>query len=62
MNALRHHLNRFVREEDGATMVEYGLMVALIAVVCIAAVTLLGTSLSALFGRVSNNVSNAGSS
>ena len=62
MNALRHHLNRFVREEDGATMVEYGLMVALIAVVCIAAVTLLGTSLSALFGRVSNNVSNAGTS
>ena len=43
MNALRHHLNRFVREEDGATMVEYGLMVALIAVVCIAAVTLVGT-------------------
>ena len=60
MNALRHHLNRFVREDDGATMVEYGLMVALIAVVCIAAVTLMGTSLSALFGRVSNNVSNAG--
>lgn len=60
MNALKHHLNRFVREDDGATMVEYGLMVALIAVVCIAAVTLIGTSLSGLFGRVSNNVSNAG--
>jgi pilus assembly protein Flp/PilA len=60
MNVLRTHLNRFVREEDGATMVEYGLMVALIAVVCIAAVTLLGTSLSSLFGRVSNNVGNAG--
>ena len=60
MNALRHHLNRFVREEDGATMVEYGLMVALIAVVCIAAVTLVGSSLSTLFGRVSTNVSNAG--
>ena len=39
MNALKAHLNRFVREEDGATMVEYGLMVALIAVVCITAVT-----------------------
>ena len=60
MNALKHHLNRFVREDDGATMVEYGLMVALIAVVCIAAVTLIGTSLSGLFGRVSNHVSNAG--
>ena len=54
--------NRFVHEEEGATMVEYGLMVALIAVICIAAVTLLGTSVSSLFGGVSNNVSNAGSS
>jgi len=62
MNALRHHLDRFVREEDGATMVEYGLMVALIAVVCIAAVTLLGSNLSSLFGRVSTNISNAGTS
>ena len=55
-------LTRFVREEDGATMVEYGLMVALIAVVCIAAVTLVGTSLSTLFGGVSTNISNAGTS
>ena len=53
---------RFVRDEDGATMVEYGLMVALIAVVCIAAVTLLGTSLSGLFTAVQTNVANAGSS
>jgi len=60
MKALKGHWNRFIREEDGATMVEYGLMVALIAVVCIAAVTLVGTSLSTLFGRVSTNVSNAG--
>ena len=43
---------RFMREEDGATAVEYGLMVALIAVVIIAAVTLLGTNLSAKFNQV----------
>ena len=43
---------RFMREEDGATAVEYGLMVALIAVVIIAAVTLLGTNLSATFNQV----------
>jgi pilus assembly protein Flp/PilA len=54
------HLNRFVRAEEGATMVEYGLMVALIAVVCIAAVTLVGTSLGTLFNGVSTNVGNAG--
>jgi pilus assembly protein Flp/PilA len=41
------------RKEEGATMVEYGLMVGLIAIVCIAAVTLVGTDLSALFSRIS---------
>lgn len=48
------------RREDGATAVEYGLMVALIAVVIIAVVTLLGTSLSDKFGDVNEAVSNAG--
>lgn len=41
-----------LRSETGATAVEYGLMVALIAVVVIAAVTLLGQNLSALFNNV----------
>ena len=45
----------FVREE-GATMVEYGLMVALIAVVCIAAVTLLGTQIKAVFTSIAGAV------
>ncbi len=62
MKHLTDRWNQFARDEDGATMVEYGLMVALIAVVCIAAVTLLGTSLSGLFGGINNNVSNAGTS
>jgi pilus assembly protein Flp/PilA len=38
--------------EKGATAVEYGLMVALIAVVIIAAVTLIGTNLDTLFRAV----------
>ena len=50
-------LKRFVREEEGATMVEYGLMVALIAVVCIAAVTLVGSSVSGKFSNVASSVS-----
>jgi pilus assembly protein Flp/PilA len=41
--------DRLEREEKGATAVEYGLMVGLIAVVIIAAVTLLGTELKELF-------------
>ena len=44
--------DRLKREEKGATAVEYGLMVGLIAVVIIAAVTLLGTELRALFESI----------
>jgi pilus assembly protein Flp/PilA len=40
---------RKIRNEEGATAVEYGLMVALIAGAIIIAVTLVGTNLSALF-------------
>ena len=45
--------------ESGATAVEYGLMVALIAVVIIASVTLLGTNLASRFGQVATAVGNA---
>ncbi len=44
--------NWLVQDETGATAVEYGVMVALIAVVIIAAVTLLGQNLVAMFTRV----------
>jgi pilus assembly protein Flp/PilA len=39
-------------DDEGATAVEYGLMVSLIAVVIIAAVTLIGTNLIAVFNAV----------
>lgn len=43
------------RKERGATMVEYGLMLALIAIVCIAAVTLIGTNLrDNIFNPIAN--------
>ena len=45
-----------LNNDRGATAVEYGLMVALIAIVIIAAVTLLGGNLSALFARVATSV------
>ena len=41
--------SRFVRDESGATAIEYGLIAALIAVVIIGAVTSVGTSLSGTF-------------
>jgi pilus assembly protein Flp/PilA len=45
-----------INNDRGATAVEYGLMVALIAVVIIVAVTLLGTNLSTMFNRVAVSV------
>jgi pilus assembly protein Flp/PilA len=45
--------DRLKRDEKGATAVEYGLMVGLIAVVIIAGVTLLGKQLDALFTSIS---------
>ena len=45
-----------LRSDRGATAVEYGLMVALIAVVIIVAVTALGTNLSTLFQNVAVKV------
>jgi len=43
-------------EEKGASMLEYALMAALIAVVCIAAVTFLGTSASQAFSSVGSAI------
>lgn len=48
------------RDETGATAVEYGLMVALIAVVIIVAVTGLGRSVSNKFVEIANAINNAG--
>jgi len=45
-----------MRSEKGATAVEYGLMVALIAIVIIVAVAALGTNLSGLFSKVASSV------
>ncbi|GAA6527562.1 Flp family type IVb pilin [Intrasporangium sp. DVR] len=45
-----------LRNDKGATAVEYGLMVALIAVVIIVAVALLGTNLSGIFNKVATSV------
>ncbi|MFF1251027.1 Flp family type IVb pilin [Pseudarthrobacter sp. NPDC058329] len=47
---------RLRREEKGATAVEYGIMVALIAVVIIVAVTLLGKNVMGTFNDVANSV------
>jgi len=45
-----------IRDEEGATMVEYGLLVALIALVALGAVQTLGLNLSTLFTNVGQSV------
>ena len=49
-------ISRFVRDESGATAIEYGLIAALIAVVIITAVTAVGTALSTTFSTVALKV------
>jgi pilus assembly protein Flp/PilA len=45
-----------IRDEDGATMVEYGLLVALIAMVALVGVTTLGTNLKSLYTTVAGSI------
>ena len=50
-------LTAHIKNERGASLVEYALLVALIAVVCIAAVTTLGKNASEKFSEVGNSIS-----
>jgi pilus assembly protein Flp/PilA len=49
-------LIKLLRNEDGATAIEYGLIAALIAVAAIAALTLVGTSLSSTFNNIATQL------
>ena len=49
-------IKNFFNDESGATAVEYGLMVALIAVVIITAVSLVGTNLTAVFNDAAGHL------
>ena len=45
-------LRDLCKDDAGATMVEYGIMIALVAAVCIGAVTTIGTSINTEFGKL----------
>jgi pilus assembly protein Flp/PilA len=53
---LTAHLSNFLKNEDGPTAVEYAVMLALIVVVCITAITALGTNASCTFNNTSLNI------
>ena len=56
---MSNFMNRFLKDESGATAIEYGLIAALIAVVLVTALTTVGTSLQANFETISDAVSGA---
>jgi pilus assembly protein Flp/PilA len=51
--------SRFLKDESGATAIEYGLIAALISVAIIAGATTLGNSLSTVFNGISGDMTNA---
>ena len=57
---MRNLLNRFAKDESGATAIEYGLIAALIAVVIIGGLGLVGTKLNAKFKDISTGIDEAG--
>jgi len=59
MPKLISSIKTFVAAEEGVTMIEYGLLAALIAVVSIAAITTLGTTLAGLWGTITNAIAGA---
>jgi pilus assembly protein Flp/PilA len=58
---LKTSVVNFLKREDGPTAVEYAVMLALIIVVCIAAITALGSNANVTFTEVSNTVAGTGS-
>jgi pilus assembly protein Flp/PilA len=56
MRSMTKSFVKFLKREDGPTAVEYAVMLALIVVVCIAAITAIGTSASSTFSKVGSTV------
>jgi pilus assembly protein Flp/PilA len=61
MRSLTKSLVSFLKAEDGPTAVEYAVMLALIVVVCIAAITTLGSNANSTFSTVGSAVAPSGS-
>jgi pilus assembly protein Flp/PilA len=61
MRKFSQHLVNFLKNEDGPTAVEYAVMLALIIVVCITAITALGSNANNTFSYVGTQVGKTGS-
>jgi pilus assembly protein Flp/PilA len=56
---MKRFVTRFFQDESGVTAIEYGLIAALISVVCIAAMTFAGQQLLLVYNRIGNALANA---
>ena len=61
MRPLANRVVKFLKAEDGPTAVEYAVMLALIIVVCIAAIQALGTNANSTFTTVGNKIGSTSS-
>ncbi len=52
-------IKSFIKTEDGQALVEYGILVALIALVCIFSVQILGTQINQVFSNITANLATA---
>lgn len=59
---MRRFISKFIRDEEGVTAIEYGLIAALIAVVIIGAVSAVGGNLDAVFNFIAGKLAGAISS
>lgn len=60
MSLLAKKVQRFLVSEDGPTAVEYAVMLALIVIVCLAAINSIGQNANTTFQNVANSISGAG--
>ena len=59
MRSLAKKVQRFLVSEDGPTAVEYAVMLALIVIVCLTAISSLGTATSGQFDKITTELTNA---
>jgi pilus assembly protein Flp/PilA len=62
MKTLANSVRRFLVSEDGPTAVEYAVMLALIVIVCLTAISTIGTNAKQTFSDVANQLGSASSS
>jgi Flp pilus assembly pilin Flp len=60
MNTTKEVIQQFVREEDGQDVVEYGLLIATIAIVVLVATQAFGTSIKDWFGKLAGRITTTG--